>query len=402
MNFNQLCQLSLVKSTSLASSLLATSGVLIGSSLLAAPADAFSLSFDNTSTTSNPTATGASALVDFNFTQQGSNILLGLNITNTTGTITPFGDGATLSKLTGIGFDLINGVSVVPGSYTGSSFFPVLALNGMGDTTLSPFGTFDIAVLDNNNFEGGNANSALPEGQSTSVSFLLSGTNLLASTVESDFFAGFSDGSLRAVTRFQQVNAGEESDKLLLGDDGIIDDGTVDDGTVDDGTVDDGTVDDGTVDDGTVDDGTVDDGTVDDGTVDDGTVDDGTVDDGTVDDGTVDDGTVDDGTVDDGTVDDGTVDDGTVDDGTVDDGTVDDGTVDDGTVDDGTVDDGTVDDGTGDDGTVDDGTVDDGTVDGGTVDDGTDDGMTEIPEPTTVGGLLFFLGGLLASRRKSS
>ena len=175
------------------------------------------------------------------------------------------------------------------------------------------------------------------------------------------------------------------------------DDGTIDDGTVDDGTVDDGTVDDGTVDDGTVDDGTVDDGTVDDGTVDDGTVDDGTVDDGTVDDGTVDDGTVDDGTVDDGTVDDGTVDDGTVDDGTVDDGTVDDGTVDDGTVDDGGDDDGTVDDGTVDDGTVDDGTVDDGGDDDGTV----DDGSQEIPEPTTIGGLLLALGGLVAARRKS-
>ncbi|NJO94023.1 MAG: PEP-CTERM sorting domain-containing protein [Hydrococcus sp. RM1_1_31] len=178
---------------------------------------------------------------------------------------------------------------------------------------MNPFGTFDVAVLDNNNFEGGNANGALPQGQSTSVSFLLSGTNLLANTVESDFFTGFSDGSLKAVARFQQVNAGAGSDKLLLEDDGIIDDGTVDDGTVDDGTVDDGTVDDGTVDDGTVDDGTVDDGNADGGSGD-----------------------------------------------------------------------------------------DDGAGDDGTVDDGTDDGMTEIPEPTTVGGLLFFLGGFLASRRKSS
>ena len=347
----------------------ATSVALVSSVLVPTAAQAFSIQLGPGSQSSNNTPTGASALVDFTFTQMGNDVEIGLNITNTTGVLPAFGDGATTSKLTGIGFDLGGfqaldalGLSLVGGSFTNTGFLDTL----IEDAAFQPFPSLDVGIADNNNFNGGNANGALPEGQSTTASIKVTGTNpLIAGVLENLFLTGFTDGTVDIGARFQQVNAGEGSDKLLGGD--PVDDGTIDDGTVDDGTVDDGTVDDGTVDDGTVDDGTVDDGTVDDGTVDDGTVDDGTVDDGTVDDGTVDDGTVDDGTVDDGTVDDGTVDDGTVDDGTVDDGTVDDGTVDDGTVDDGTV----------------------------------DDGSQEIPEPTTIGGLLLALGGLVASRRKS-
>lgn len=73
-----------------------------------------------------------------------------------------------------------------------------------------------MAILDNNNFSGGNANAALPEGQSTLVSFeFISGDD--AATLESNFFNGFNDGSLDIVSRFQQVNAGAGNDKLLGG-----------------------------------------------------------------------------------------------------------------------------------------------------------------------------------------
>ncbi len=345
-----------MKTTIFGSSFFAATTIALTSSVLTpTAAQAFGIQFGPNSTSSNSPATGASAFVDFTFTQFGNDVQIGLDITNTTGDII-FGDGATSSKLTGIGFDLggfqaldaLN-LSLVNGSFTNTGFLNTLIPNA----AFNPFGTLDVGIADNNNFLGGNANGALAEGQSTTASIVVTGTSpLVASVLENLFLTGFSDGSVDIGARFQQVNAGAGSDKLSGGEIKPDDDGTVDDGTVDDGTVDDGTVDDGTVDDGTVDDGTVDDGTVDDGTVDDGTVDDGTVDDGTVDDGTVDDGTVDDGTVDDGTVDDGTVDDGTVDDGTVDDGTV-------------------------------------------------DDGAQEVPEPTTIGGLLLALGGLVASRRKS-
>lgn len=197
-------------------SLLTSSIIGTGLTLLLTPnvAQAFIFSFDGTSTSSNSPATGASATVDFGFSDLvNGNVLLELKITNTTGD-TIFGAGATESKLTGIGFNLLSGLTVETNTYSGTSFFPVLSLNN----SLSPFGNFDVATLDNNNFEGGNANDALPEGQSTLVSFEFSSLNNdNAATLETDFFKGFNDGSLAIVSRFQQVNAGAGSDKLLGG-----------------------------------------------------------------------------------------------------------------------------------------------------------------------------------------
>ena len=56
-------------------------------------------------------------------------------------------------------------------------------------------------------------------GQSSTVSFLLSGIGFLdAAMVESDFLEGFKNETLKVASRFQQVNAGGGSDKLLGGD----------------------------------------------------------------------------------------------------------------------------------------------------------------------------------------
>jgi PEP-CTERM motif len=204
-------------STLLGSSLIAA-GVAITSSVLApSSAQAFSISFGANSTSSNNPATGASALVDFSFTQVGSNVQLGLNITNTTGQST-FGEGATASKLTGVAFDLLQGLSIVPNSYAGGSFFPELLTNVNFTPFSNSVGNFSVGIADNTNFEGGNANAALPQGQSTFVSFLLSGTNLVASTLENQFLTGFQNNTLQAAVRFQQVNTPTGSDKLLGGD----------------------------------------------------------------------------------------------------------------------------------------------------------------------------------------
>jgi hypothetical protein len=75
---------------------------LVSSVLLSAPAQAFSISISPTvRSTEN---TGATANLDFNFLQQGSDVLLNLGITNTTnGTA---GLGATQATLVGVGFDL--------------------------------------------------------------------------------------------------------------------------------------------------------------------------------------------------------------------------------------------------------------------------------------------------------
>ena len=206
-----------MKVTSFLPSVLAAAGVAITSSfLMPSSAQAFGISFDSTSQSSNNPATGASAFVDFSFTQSGSNVLLGLDITNTTGQ-SIFGAGATQSKLTGVAFDLLPGLSVVSNSYTGSSFFPTLLQNVNFTPFSNQVGNFSVGVADNNNFEGGNANGALPQGGNTFVSFLLSGTNLVAGTLESQFLAGFQNNTLQAAVRFQQVNAGAGSDKLLGG-----------------------------------------------------------------------------------------------------------------------------------------------------------------------------------------
>lgn len=178
---------------------------------LAAQADTISLIFDGSSTSSNTPATGASGTVDLTFTDQTSgDVLLTLDITNTTGTIPSFGDGATTSKLTGFGFNLLTDVTYVASSFAGDTNLTTLLQNA----NAAPFGPLDLAVADNNNWQGGNANNALPQGSSNTVSLQLTvGAFGDASGLASAFFEGFSD-DLTSVMRFQQVNAGAGSDKL--------------------------------------------------------------------------------------------------------------------------------------------------------------------------------------------
>jgi PEP-CTERM motif len=181
------------------------------------PVQAFELNFGAASQSSNTPATGSSAKVDFKFTQSGQNVLVNLDIFNTTGETT-FGSGATKSTLMGFAFDLLDGITI--GSFTGNSNFGNLGSN----IDLAPIQeTFDVGISLNSNFIGGNPNGGLTQGSSSSVSFLLSGANLLAETLEQDFFKGFSDGTLKWATRFQAVGSlqgpyqGSTSDKLWGG-----------------------------------------------------------------------------------------------------------------------------------------------------------------------------------------
>jgi hypothetical protein len=226
------------------SSLLAA-GVAIASSVLApTSAEAFTISFGANSTSSNNPATGASADVDFNFSQSGSDVLLSLDILNTTGQTT-FGDGATQATLVGLGFDLIDDITSYTYDAMSSPFTKLYGDSALtaqsveGSATLQPFGTFDVGIRSAGpgNFTGGNPTQGLTAGQSTVVSFLVSGMNLIASDVETAFFNGFTSGTLEIATRFQQVNAGEGSDKLLGGD---ISNGGGDNGGGDNGDDDNG------------------------------------------------------------------------------------------------------------------------------------------------------------------
>lgn len=167
------------------------------------------LNFDSSSTSSNSPATGASAKAELSFSDSAGQVKIDFSFRNTTGELAAFGSGATASKLTGVAIDLFSpntGVS----NFVGGTYLDTLIQNA----SLPPFGTLDIGIADNGNFVGGNANGALPEGQTDTASLILSGTGLSATDLENAFLTGFSNGSLNYVARFQQVNAGAGSDKL--------------------------------------------------------------------------------------------------------------------------------------------------------------------------------------------
>ncbi len=180
----------------------------------AAQAATFTLDFGANSISSNTPATGASASIDWTFADSAGDILVTLNITNTTGQ-TIFGSGATSSVLTAFGFDLLSGYSYIVGSFVGGTYLDTLILGA----DAQPFDTLDFAAADNSNYNGGNANGALPEPFSDTVSFKLDSTQNAAQAFAA-FLAGFNQNGLDAAVRFQQVTGpndynGAESDKLL-------------------------------------------------------------------------------------------------------------------------------------------------------------------------------------------
>jgi hypothetical protein len=196
--------------------------------IIVSPAQAFTLSFDSSSQSSNSPATGASARVDFDFVQAGNNVLLNLDIFNSTGQFPAFGSGATEATLVGIAFDLADSVKSFVYDDLDSNYSKLFS-----QVSLPPFGgTFDVGIRSaesetgngkgkggngNDSFAGGNPQMGLTAGKSTKTQFVLSGNNLVAAALEQTFWSGFQNGTMRFASRFQQVNAGGGSDKLLGG-----------------------------------------------------------------------------------------------------------------------------------------------------------------------------------------
>jgi len=210
----------------LGSGLLATSIALASSLVAANAAQALTINFDSTSTSTNNSATGASAQVDFDFVDVAGGVQLDLTLLNTTGQLgTSFGSGATDSEFVAFGFDLPDFIS----SYTYDSLSsPFTRL--FGDASLNPTvegsaviggaggsNVFDIGirVAGSGTFQGGNPTAGLNLEESAQVSFFLN-TSDNAQTVEQAFANLFNGEEFRAVARFQDVNAGEGSDKLLV------------------------------------------------------------------------------------------------------------------------------------------------------------------------------------------
>jgi hypothetical protein len=193
----------------------AAAGLALASTVAAVnPADAFTLSINPNNTSTEKT--GASALLDFDFEQQGDNVVLKLNVKNTTDGTT--GAGATRATFVGVAFDLAAGLTGSNLNSGGTSFTKLwdgVRLSGGG------FGDFDMGIsTPRNSFEGGNANGGLTAGNSMLLSLVLSGQNLKAADVEKAFFTGFQSGDLRAAGRFQQVGGasgytGGSSDKVM-------------------------------------------------------------------------------------------------------------------------------------------------------------------------------------------
>jgi hypothetical protein len=188
---------------------LAAGLALASSAFTAAPAQAFSLSISpQYGSTEN---TGATAELDFDFVDSAGGVTLNLGIANTTdGTA---GLGATAATLVGVALDLpsiVSSFNFDPGSSTFVREFFNVSIPGLA----GPF-DFGMRSAGTGNFVGGNPTAGLTAGQSTSVSFLLTGANLTAAGAESAFLSGYQSGSLQAAGRFQQVNACGGSDKVL-------------------------------------------------------------------------------------------------------------------------------------------------------------------------------------------
>lgn len=189
---------------SLASSMLLAVGTI--AALGWAPAEAFTLLLEPSSSTEN---TGATAELNFDFVQSGAEVWLSLGMRNTTNGMT--GLGATQSTLVGFAFDLPTGVGIAQYSAAASGFAKLWS-----NPSLNPYGSFTVGISPaRNSFGGGNPREGLLAGQLTSVTFQLSGSGLTADSARQAFYRGFSSGSLRSAGRFQQVNAGGGSDKVL-------------------------------------------------------------------------------------------------------------------------------------------------------------------------------------------
>jgi hypothetical protein len=155
--------------------------------------------------------TGASATALFTFTDVGGDVRMDLVLSNTTDGSE--GLGATAATLVGIAFDLpsFDAVSYNNGGTTFTKFW--------NNPSLPPFGSFDIGISPPRpTFQGGSPGAGLTALQTlATVSFTID-TDLTAAAFEAAFGAGhLVGGGLDAAVRFQAVNAGGGSDKVLGG-----------------------------------------------------------------------------------------------------------------------------------------------------------------------------------------
>lgn len=223
---------------------LATAGALT----LGLPAEAFTIGYNGYFGSTNDPATGASATVDFTFTDNADGTIgLELLLTNTTGqadmTEGLTTDGATESEFLAIGLDFADGdladkLNIV--SYSlgnpafdelvyddsslrgGTSSSTAVDGQGWGDVNLNDI-TFDIGLVTSRTIlSTGNPRDGLNAGQSETVTFTLDPTEFVnAVELEQWFVDGLvENGYITTAARFKAVNGDNidgGSDKLLGG-----------------------------------------------------------------------------------------------------------------------------------------------------------------------------------------
>ncbi|RCJ28883.1 hypothetical protein A6770_00295 [Nostoc minutum NIES-26] len=198
-----------------------TAGVAMMATPTAMPAQAFQISIgpDYGSTGD----TGASALLDFNFSQSGDRVQLDLGIENTTNGTK--GLGATAATLIGVAYEgpEIDPDDISLASYDklSSNFSKLWNIDGeppnLAIPVLQGLGVFDIAFsLERENFDVGSADGGLEAGESTAVRFLFN-TDYAADDLSDALEAAIKNNTVAIAGRFEQVNAGGGSDNVLGG-----------------------------------------------------------------------------------------------------------------------------------------------------------------------------------------
>jgi len=207
------------------------------------PAQAFTLTFNPTTSISSITTPAASGTLDFKFvkTPVTNQVRLDLTVRNTSANVN--------TRLVGVGFDLpslftkftfsqLNNSSAPLNHLFGNSALTTQPVQGLAtinaptQPSTYPTGGFDVGIRsggnNNNNsgnFGGGNPGGGLTKNSSTLVSFLLEGAGLnTAKAAEGLFYWGFFnvDGNgffktnqLRSALRFQ-TGRGAGADEILL------------------------------------------------------------------------------------------------------------------------------------------------------------------------------------------
>lgn len=207
---------------------LMTAGVALALLSSHGPAEAFKIVFDPTldgSRSTEATPTGSTAEVEFTFLDSFNSTngnFLQLDISNTTPT-------SITSLLTAVGFNVPTVVSSASLESGGTSLDTLLPNTGTGNNF--PSISVNFCLANDNNCQGGNPSSGIPEGGTDTAVISFSLTTVLdAAALEQEFIDLYEATDDFAVARFQSVGLNDQGSDTVTG--AFEDDDTVDPGEI--------------------------------------------------------------------------------------------------------------------------------------------------------------------------